>query len=83
MIVLAGKVERGKVVLPGSGVNRRTMPQEELHHPPVTLQSCVVQRSMSLGVVGVHQESPASRQLQAKEQITAESDRYQLTHDYM
>ena len=83
MIVLAGKVERGKVVLLGSGVNRCTVPQEELHHPPVTLQSCMVQRSMSLGVAGVHQESTASWQLRAKEQITAESDGYQLTHDYM
>lgn len=37
VIVLAGKVERGKVVVLGPGVNWCTVPQEKLHHLPVTL----------------------------------------------
>ena len=48
VIVLAGKVERGKVVVLGPRVNWCTVSQEKLHHLPMTLQSCVVQGSVPL-----------------------------------
>ena len=45
MIILAGQVEGGEVLVAGPAVNGCTVPQEELHHLPVALEGRRVKRS--------------------------------------